>query len=260
MPKKPSLHKITCLLLFCLIVTAALPFSASAQVSSSGRYTLSFRILEEENNLPVANANVSISGPVTQSILSGPDGFAVFSNIPAGYYSVVATAPNYSVKSSQSFTLNSDTTMTLLFSTTTAFFDYNPSIITTETVVYFNASQSKSSGVITGYEWNFGDNTTAKANVTTTHRFAAPGDYRVSLTVTSTVGVATYTQTLTVIKANHNDYILLLILIPLPILIFWIYWRRKYYVVIQARIPPNRKHPLCPGDDTECENCNLTPC
>ncbi len=258
MLKKPHL-KITFLLLFCLVITVGLPSTAFSQGPAAGKCTLSFEILQEENHLPLANANVSISGPVTRWLLSEPDGYAIFSNIPLGNYSVFATAPNYSVKLSQSVTLTGNTTIILLFSTTTAFFDYTPSLVKAKTVVHFDASKSSSSGVITGYGWNFGDGATAKTNVTTTHAFAASGVYRVSLTVTSTVGTATYTQTLTVTKTNNN-YIILLLLIPVPFIIFFFYSRRKYYVVIQARIPPTRKHPLCPGDDTECEKCNLTPC
>jgi hypothetical protein len=243
-------------LLFCLIAIAVLPYNVHAQ---TGNYTLTFKILEAQNREPLPNAAVSISGPVSESKLSGPDGLVIFSDIPAGDYSVVANAPGYAVKSSELLTLNSDITYTLLFSRTKAFFDYKPSVIKENDVVYFNASQSNSSGVITDYEWDFGDNTTG-SDITTSHIFVKSGVYIVSLTVTSTVGVATYTQALTVITTANNNYAFLLVLVPLPLLIFWLYRRRKYYVVIQARLPPSHKHFRCPGDDSECENCNLTPC
>jgi hypothetical protein len=259
MTKKRNL-RVTCLLLLFLAVTATFPLCTLAQESSSKTYTLTFDVLQEENRLPVNNATVIITGPVSQSAHSGPDGLAVFNNIPGGVYSVVAYAPNFAIKSSQSLTLTADTTIILLFSQTKAIFDYKPSLINVTTVVTFNASQSTSSGKITGYTWDFGDNTTG-VNVTTTHTFAAPGQYSVSLTVTSTVGVATCKQTLTVIKPQEENriYVFFIFLIPIPFIIFFFY-RRSYYVVIQAKLPPDRKHRLCPGDNTECENCDLTPC
>jgi len=258
MPRKECIRIATYVLLCYLAFSAVLPLCVSAQEASNKHYTLSIRILEEKYSSPIANATVSISGPVVESRLSGSDGIVVFDNIPAGNYSVVAKAPNYAVKSSQSVTVSGDTTMILLFSTTKAVFDYYPLIIPAKTNVFFNASASNSSGVITGYSWNFGDNTMG-TNVTTSHVFTAPGKYSVTLTVTSTVGVATYTQVLTV-GIDENNYTPLLLLIPIPFIIFLLYRRRKYYVVIKVRIPPNLKHDRCPGDNSECENCDLTPC
>ena len=262
MPKKPNHNKFFTLVAISLIIMAALPSSTFAQAPSPARYNLRFEILEEENRLPLANANVSLYGPVNQSKLSEPDGTVVFSGIPAGYYSIIAVAPNYIVQSSQDVTLTSDTTIILLFSTTRAIFDYTPAIITTKTTVYFDASKSNSSGIITDYKWDFGDNTTTTITdrTTTNHTFAKTGEYRVSLTVTSTVGVATYERTITVNKESNLDYTPFILLLPIPLIIFLYYRRRKYYVVIQTRIPLNKKHPHCPGDDTDCENCNLTPC
>ena len=257
MKDKPILNK-ACILLLCLVFAAALPLVVG-QITPLERYTITFRILEEENGLPIANATVSIRGPVTESRVSGSDGVAIFTDIPVGTYSVTATAPDYAVKSSQSIILNTDTTIILLFSTTKAFFEYTPSIITPKTIVHFNASQSNSSGVITAYEWDFGDNHTG-TNITTTHMFAKPGQYSASLTVKSTVGIATYTQIITVNPSDYNYYTPLLVFVPIPLIILLLYRRRKYYIVIQARIPPHRKHSRCPGDDTECENCKLTPC
>jgi hypothetical protein len=258
MLKKESCLGIAYFLLFYLAFSAMLPLCVSAQESTNKSHTLAIRILEEKHSSPIANATVSISGPITESRLSGSDGLVVFSNIPEGTYSVVAHAPNYAVRSSQSISLTGNTTIILLFSTTKAVYDYSPLIIPAKTNVFFNASASNSSGVITGYNWDFGDNTTGN-NVTTNHIFTKPGKYSVMLTVTSTVGVATYTQVLTV-GEEENNYTPLLLLFPIPFIIFLLYRRRKYYVVIQARVPPNLKHDRCPGDNSECENCDLTPC
>jgi hypothetical protein len=252
-------------ILFCVAATLIVVFSlvylpVFCQVPSTGEYSLTVKILEESNRFPVAYANVTVYGPLNQTKYSDLDGLAFFVNLPAGDYRVITTAPDYTVQSSQPVSLTGDTTITLLFSTTKALFIYTPEVLTPKTTVHFDASPSNSSGKITGYSWDFGDNTTTQKGLTVSHIFSKFGEYRVSLTVTSTVGVATYTQTL-VVKGGDNNYWLIFILIPFPIFIFLLWRRRrKYYVVIQARAPPHRSCSHCPGDNTECRDCKLTPC
>jgi hypothetical protein len=249
------------IIIISLIVSGALLSGIFFQAYAADQYKLTVKVFEEANRLPVANANVSIYGPVNQSKLSGPDGIVVFGSVPTGNYLVITVAPTYTVKSSHSVLVDDNKTITLLFSNTKAFFTYSPAIITTKNSVYFDASLSNSSGVITSYDWDFGDGTIG-TNRTIHHTFTKPGEYRVALTVTSTVGAAAYTQTIAVIQDGNNYFFLYFLLIPLflPLLIFLLLRRRRYYVVIQARVPPDRKHQHCPGDDSDCENCKLTPC
>jgi hypothetical protein len=227
-------------------------------VHAADECTLTMKILEESNRSPIPNANVSIYGPVYLSKLSNANGTAVFI-VPAGNYSVVTSAPGYTVISSRYVSLDTDKAITLLFSTTLAFFVYSPSVVQAKKPVFFDASSSNSSGVITSYNWDFGDNTTG-TNRTITHTFLKTGEYLVALTVISTVGQATYTQTIVVNSTSDNNLWFLLFLLPLLLLLLLLFRRRRYYVVIQVRLPPDRKCLHCPGDNTECDNCKLTPC
>jgi hypothetical protein len=241
-----------------IVLLATLIPSGFSPVKASDEFTLTMEILEESNRSPVANANVSIYGPVTLFKLSDANGIAVFT-VPAGNYLVVTTAPSYTVISSQYVSMDTDKIITLLFSTTKAFFVYSPAIVQAKKPVFFDASLSNSSGVITGYNWDFGDNTTG-TNRTVTHTFLKTGEYHVALTVLSTVGQAKYIQIIVVNSTSDNNLWFLLLLLPLLLLLLLLLRRRRYYVVIQVRVPPDRKCFHCPGDNTECDNCKLTPC
>jgi PKD repeat protein len=240
-----------------IALLAALIPNGFPPVNAADEYTLTLKILEESNRSPIHNANVSIYGPVYQSKLSDINGTVVFI-LPAGNYSVVTSAPGYTVISSQFVLLDTDKYITLLFSSTRAFFVYSPAIVQVKKPVFFDASPSNSSGIITSYNWDFGDNATG-TNRTITHTFLKTGEYLVALTVISTVGQATYTQTIVVNSTNDNNIWFLLFLLPLLLLLL-LFRRRRYYVVIQVRVPPDRKCLHCPGDNTKCDDCKLTPC
>ncbi|ELZ14270.1 peptidase S8/S53 subtilisin kexin sedolisin [Halovivax asiaticus JCM 14624] len=82
----------------------------------------------------------------------------------------------------------------------TASFGFSPSDPEADETVTFDASGSSApdGGSISGYEWDFGDGSTA-SGVTADHRFASEGDYSVELTVTAGNGnTDTSTQTVAV--------------------------------------------------------------
>jgi PKD repeat protein len=64
----------------------------------------------------------------------------------------------------------------------------NPSVPTAGfTVAFGDAGSTNSSGAVTGYSWDFGDATSSSNSATgafTSHIYAAPGTYQVTLTVT----------------------------------------------------------------------------
>ncbi|AGB15232.1 subtilisin-like serine protease [Halovivax ruber XH-70] len=82
----------------------------------------------------------------------------------------------------------------------TASFGFSPSDPESGETVSFDASGSTApdGGSISGYEWDFGDGSTA-SGVTADHSFASEGDYAVELTVTADSGETdTSTQTVAV--------------------------------------------------------------
>lgn len=147
---------------------------------------------------------------------------------------------------------------------TKARFTFLPSFVAPNTTVTFDASESTTTGDILSYKWTFGDGTNG-TGISPTHLYTKAGTYGVVLTVTSTVGTASNSQVIPVGTPRETFsfmWIIPLLLIPilLPIFIILLLRRRSYYVVIQARVPPTQRRPHCPGNDTICENCKLTPC
>ena len=74
----------------------------------------------------------------------------------------------------------------------TANFQVSPTTVGVNQDAFFNASESRPAAgrTITRYDWNFGDGQTA-SGATVAHRFSAPGNYSVVLTVTDDAGVQT---------------------------------------------------------------------
>jgi hypothetical protein len=255
-------NSVTIFFALLLLITAILsPLAQQAQAVST--CTLTVTVVNEYNRNPIIGANVSISGPIDLLLVTDSNGKVSFLNIPTGIYQILTSAKEYPNKQSHTVTLTGDQNYIVLFGYTKAFFTYNPQNVTTNNSVSFNGSLSSSSGNITSYQWHFGDNTTA-TGIFPTHNYTRTGSYTVVLTVTSTHGTATYSQIIPVrqVPVDPWPFPWILILIPflLPIPIILIYRRKRYYVVIQARVPLNPKHLHCPGNGTECDDCKLTPC
>jgi hypothetical protein len=254
-------------ILIIALLTLGVSFSASTVLvaSAESRHNLTISIIDQSEQIPIANANVTIIGPENSSRITDSAGIVIFKGIMEGNYHVVTVAPGYPLSSTQTIPkLTSDLSLTVWYSFTKAFFIFSPSRPTTTQRIFFDATESNSSGIIESYTWDFGDKT-AGYNQTTSHTYTKPGEYYVTLNVKSSVGAAKYSQ-LVIVNSNDKvfpDYLIIILLAALflvPLLLFFLLRRRHYYVVIQTRIPPDRKHLHCPGDDSDCDNCKLTPC
>jgi PKD repeat protein len=254
--KRITLLMVTVLLLSAIVCVLSLPECAAANSS------LTVTVRNQLTSSPIVGANVSISGPVNQLQVTGASGIVVFSNIPAGSYQILTSAKEYPNIVSHTIQVGGDTNIIVLFSYTKAYFTYSPYPVYANKTVTFDASLSNSTGDLVNYGWDFGDNTTG-TGVTPVHKFTHIGSYTVLLTVTSTVGTATYSRIVTVTEENPGPipYLWLILIIPFFFLIpFLFYRRRRYCVVIQARISPTPCHLHCPGDGTNCDGCKVTPC
>lgn|GEM_PF-2212465 len=223
--------------------------------------SLTVEVRMQETEVPIVNASVSLQGPAEQCAQTDSNGLVTFSDIPAGNYSVIVSVASYPNSAPQMIVVSGETRTIVHFSYTRAFFTYTPLHPYTDETVSFNGSLSSTSTRFTNYSWSFGDG--AKGNgLYINHTYSKAGTYSVVLTVTSTVGQASYSQLVSV-SAVYSDepyfpwiFILVPLIIP-PILV----WRRKrYYVIVTARVPPNEQHQHCPGDDTNCDDCKMTPC
>lgn len=74
----------------------------------------------------------------------------------------------------------------------TAGFQVSPATVGVNQDVFFNAAESRPAPgrTITRFDWSFGDGSTA-SGVTVSHRWSAPGNYAVVLTVTDDAGAST---------------------------------------------------------------------
>ena len=73
--------------------------------------------------------------------------------------------------------------------------------------LFFDASASTDNVEVTGYAWNFGDNSTA-TTPTATHVYARPGTYSASLIVTDAAGnsaTSTFTVTVRTVSPKSNE-------------------------------------------------------
>ncbi len=256
MVKRSTTLVIAFLTLILFIVCLPIP-QCSAAMSS-----LTVEVRNQLSKEPISGATVVISGPDVRSGISGLDGKVAFSDIPSGDYDITVSVAQYPNTAPQTIYVSGKTTTMVLFAYTKAYFDYNPRQPLIKDALAFNASRSESSANITDYDWDFGDGMTG-SGVAPTHFYNKSGTYTVVLTVTSDVGTATYNQLIQVLMPGENIIIFpwILLLIPLlliPLIIFW--RRRRYYVIIQVRVPTYKKNPHCPGNNTICEDCKMTPC
>lgn len=260
MDKKNVARRRIAVLLVLILSATLLGINLSGCSAASSSLTMTVK--SQTNNIPIDGATVSISGPVSAVQVTGSDGVATFSSIPSGTYQVTVTAPGYKTVVSNSIQVNGATNAFASFYYTNAYFTFNPANPPANSTVTFDASLSNSSGTILSYNWSFGDGVNG-TGVRPSHVYSKNGDYTVILKVTSTVGTAQYTQVVPVgSPAKTIIYIWFLLLIPLIILIpIVLYYRRRhYYVIIQARRPEDIKPVHCPGNDTVCDDCKLTPC
>jgi PKD repeat protein len=243
---------LICLTLFGLCLSLQ---QAKAETSS-----LNVQVRNQLSNEPVQGAYVVLDGPSSHSGVTNAAGYVYFENIPSGNYSLVVSLESYPNSSPQMITVNGATSTLVLFSYTKAYFTYIPRHPDIGDTVSFNASLSSASAPIEDYVWDFGDETDG-VGMYPTHSYPKAGSYTVSLTVHSAVGAAIYTQ-LVVVGTQNQDipttWVVILFPFFLPLILIW--RRRRYYVVIQARSQLCSKNPHCPGDDTNCENCKVTPC
>ena len=84
-------------------------------------------------------------------------------------------------------------------------FSHAPETVTTGDTVSFDGTQSTSlSGNITGYEWDFGDGSTA-SGPQPSHTYTSPGTYSVDLTVTNDLGNTTETEEMVTVTNAPPD-------------------------------------------------------
>ncbi len=258
-------HKSSILLIIILSVGLFGSTLLASPCLAVGSSSLTVIVQTASTAVPIEGATVTLYGPETNpqnyTGVTGNDGKVVFSNLAVGLYHILSRAPGYQTQIPSTIQVSGAVTYYASFSYTTAYFTYLPNHVTAGTVVSFDASASKSSGSIVSYSWDFGDNTTG-TGVAPSHVYNIEGTYTVLLTVTSSVGAAKYHQLVPIVAVNDNrlfPWILLIIPLLIPFIIFW-YRRRRYYVVIQARVAPSPKNLHCPGDGTNCDKCKLTPC
>jgi PKD repeat protein len=237
---------------FCLI---AEPTNAQETCS------LTVEVRTQETEQPIANASVSIEGPFEACAQTDSTGQVTFCDIPSGNYSVIVSVESYPNSSPQQIVVRGETRTVVHFSYTRAYFSYTPLHPYTDQTVTFNASLSSTSTRMVNYSWSFGDGTKG-TGMYVNHTYPKAATYSVILTVTSTVGQASYSQLVSVSTVYSDEPFLpwVFVLVPLIIPPILIWRRRRYYVIITSRVPPNERHPHCPGDDTKCSDCKLTPC
>lgn len=225
--------------LFTTLSLICLCFFIPLSVASS---SLTVEVRNQYTDGPISGAMVSISGPVSKSGVTGEDGRAVFSDLPYGTYDLVVSVEDFPNTHSHTIEVNGDTTTYVLFGFTKAYFTYSPVQALVNEAIIFNASSSTSSADITEFKWDFGDGTTA-TGATPTHVYNQEGSYAVVMTINSSVGTSTYTQQLNVAEPVINQIFWPWILLLIPLILIPLIWlllaRRRYSVVIKARVPTN---------------------
>lgn len=233
---KPS-FALTVLVFSVILVCACFLVPLCSAASS-----LTVEVRNEYTDGPISGATVSLSGPVSKSEVTGENGRAVFVDLPSGTYALVVSVQDFPNTASHTIEVNGDTTTYVLFGFTKAYFTYSPIQPVINEVVVFNGSSSTSSADITEFKWDFGDGTTA-TGASPAHVYNEAGAYTVLLTITSAVGTSTYTQQINVAEPVIIQLFWPWILLLIPLILIPLLWlllaRRRYNVVIKARVPTN---------------------
>ena len=232
-------HKHAFAILFLLLSLAVSSFFIP---QCQAAYSLTVEVRNEFTDGPISAATVTLTGPVTMSGVTDSSGRAVFGDLPSGRYDLVVSVQDFPNLASHKIEVNGDTTTYVLFGFTKAYFTYSPVQPVVNEEVIFDGTLSTSSADIIEFKWDFGDGKTASGSISS-HVYSQTGSYTVLLTVNSPVGTSTYTQQITVAKTALNlpfwPWILLLIPLILIPLLWLLLARRRYSVVIKARVPTN---------------------
>jgi PKD repeat protein len=159
-----------------------------------------------------ASLSAAGSGTITTYVWNFGDGNISITTNPvishifnaSGQYNVALTITN-------SYNLSSSNTKTVsLYGTPIADFTWAPAVPQANSTVAFDASHSKSSGVmITGYTWNFGDGspTVQTTGPTATHTYMFGQTYNVTLSVKNDAGlIGNASKQLTVFSWPQADF------------------------------------------------------
>ena len=234
----PKRYFVLAVLVFSVILVCACFFVPLCSAASS----LTVEVRNEYTDGPISGATVSLSGPVSKSGVTGENGRAIFADLPSGTYNLVVSVQDFPNTASHTIEVNGDTTTYVLFGFTKAYFTYSPVQPVLNEAVIFNGSSSTSSADIVEFKWNFGDGTTA-TGASPAHVYTEAGAYTVLLTITSAVGTSTYTQQLNVAEPAIIQLFWPWILLLIPLILIPLLWlllaRRRYSVVIKARVPTN---------------------
>jgi hypothetical protein len=255
------MKRSACALIIAVLTVALVGICLTIEPVHAQTCSLNVEVRMQETEVPIVNASVSLQGPAEYCQQTDSFGQVTFLGIPAGNYSVIVSVASYPNSAPQIIVVSGETKTVVHFSYTRAFFTYTPLHPYTDESISFNGSLSSTSTRLTNYFWSFGDGTKG-TGLYLNHTYSKAGTYSVVLTVTSTIGQASYSQLVSVsaVYSDESYFPWIFILVPLiipPILV----WRRKrYYVIVTARVPPNEQKKHCPGDDTDCNGCKLTPC
>jgi len=157
-------------------------------------YSPSFPIVSETVTFDASSSNPN-GGVITSYLWNFGDGTTQSNTTNSIITHVYSAFGNYTITlavgDSERLT-GSTTGMVRVRDYPSANFTFSPSYpIERETVTFDASSSTPNGGLITNYQWNFGDgNITTMATPTITHAYSAIGTYTVTLTVTDSEGLS----------------------------------------------------------------------